>query len=161
MVKDSAPKIELIFEKLVEIDFQPLQRAIKSLNQAGFEWLKPGTIGLRLVDDGAIRALNKEYAGLGEVTDVLSFNYQETGEHSPETAPQLGDIVISRQTAAIQAKAAGNTLGDELALLGLHGVLHILGHDHATPRDQNQLDELQKSLLTKAKVKYRKFEWKD
>jgi probable rRNA maturation factor len=59
----------------------------------------------------------------------------------------LGDIVLCPQFAAEQAKAAGHSLGQELALLTVHGVLHLLGYDHAEPDEEKEMFDLQRRLL--------------
>jgi len=92
-----------------------------------------------LTDDPAIRALNRQWRGLDEPTDVLSFPMDE-GE-SPaaptggEVASPLGDVVISLETAARQAPSHGYTLLDEVRFLLVHGVCHLLGHDHGEPEE--------------------------
>lgn len=116
------------------------------------DWLLGGQINLKLVDDAAIRDLNKEYAGKDEPTDVLAFPYGEGDE--------LGDIAISVDTAKRQADAAGTTLGEELATLVLHGILHIQGYDHAEQATREEMDRIQADILAKAGVTYRDFNWK-
>jgi len=91
------------------------------------------TIGIRVVDSQEVREINKKYAGKDEETDVLSFNYQE-GKASPKDE-KAGDIVISYQHVLTQARAGKTSAETELALLVLHGILHILGYDH-----QNQAE---------------------
>ena len=81
-------------------------------------------ISVVLCDDPFIQELNATYRGLDKSTDVLSFAQDD---HS-----LLGDIVISLPTAARQAQAAGWSLENEVALLGIHGLLHLLGHDDET-----------------------------
>ncbi len=81
-------------------------------------------ISLVLCDDSFIRSLNAGYRGQDKPTDVLSF--------AQDDPAMLGDIVISLPTAARQAEAAGWTLEDEVALLGVHGLLHLLGCDDET-----------------------------
>jgi probable rRNA maturation factor len=67
---------------------------------------------------------------------------------APEPGPSmLGDIVLCPEFAATQASAAGHTLGQELALLTVHGVLHLLGYDHAEPDEEKELFALQRQLL--------------
>lgn len=85
-------------------------------------------IGLCLVSDDRMRQFNSQYRGLRSSTDVLSF----TGEQaeSPDGTVNLGDLVISVQTAARQATETGHSLERELRLLVLHGFLHLLGYDH-------------------------------
>ncbi len=77
-----------------------------------------------LCDDSFIQSLNAEYRGRDRPTDVLSF-----AQDDPHL---LGDIVISLPTAARQAQVAGWTVENEVALLGVHGLLHLLGYDDET-----------------------------
>jgi probable rRNA maturation factor len=83
---------------------------------------RDGSVALCLVSDRAMRALNRRYRGKDAPTDVLSF---------PSDAP-FGDIVISVDSAARQAKEAGHSTGREIRILFLHGYLHLLGYDHET-----------------------------
>src|SRR6185503_14097389 len=92
-----------------------------------------------LTDDRRLRKLNRDYLGIDAPTDVLSFPASESdgSETDPETgARYLGDILISVPYAAKGAKQAGHPLESELQLLVVHGVLHLLGHDHARPREK-------------------------
>jgi probable rRNA maturation factor len=84
-------------------------------------------VSLSLVGDVEIRALNRRFADEDHATDVLSFE---------QDGPLLGDIVISLPTARRQARAGGRALVDELAHLAVHGLTHLLGYDHATPRQE-------------------------
>lgn len=97
-------------------------------------------IALSFTDDREILALNRNYAGEDHATDVLSFSQIE-GESPPGTASAklLGDVVISIETARRQAQAGGRTLGQELFHLAVHGLVHLLGYDHATPRQEKQM----------------------
>lgn len=85
-----------------------------------------GAVSVAIVSDRTIRRLNREYAGKDEVTDVLSF--PAPGPHAGP--PVLGDIVIGAGVAGRQARAAGHPVSDEIRLLALHGLLHLLGYDH-------------------------------
>lgn len=86
-------------------------------------------LSIALVDDPAIRELNARYRGKPRPTDVLSFSLVE-GEHAERRGGLLGDVVISVETAARQARARRRGLDDTVAKLLVHGVLHLLGHDH-------------------------------
>ena len=93
-----------------------------------------GDLSIVLTDDAQLHRLNREYLGVDAPTDVLSFPASET---DPETGtPYLGDVLISIPSAEGQAKSAGHPLDAELQLLVVHGVLHLLGHDHAKPKDK-------------------------
>jgi probable rRNA maturation factor len=95
-----------------------------------------GEVAIALVSDARIRALNRTYRKKDSPTDVLSF----PGE-------SLGDIAISRGVAARQARAAGHSLGTELRILALHGLLHLMGYDHE--RDQGRMRRLETRLRRK------------
>lgn len=98
-----------------------------------------------LTDDGRLRELNRDYLGIDEPTDVLSFPASET---DPETgARYLGDILISVPRARAQAKAAGHPLESEVQLLVVHGVLHLLGHDHAKAAEKARMWKAQAEIL--------------
>jgi len=87
-------------------------------------------------------------------TDVMSFPMDELVEESrrpdaPDTGPALlGDIVLCPEFAKAQARQAGHTLSDELHLLTVHGVLHLLGYDHGEPDEEREMFALQNKLLT-------------
>lgn len=98
-----------------------------------------------LVDDRAIRRLNREYLNHDRPTDVLAFSQQQ-GLPSPQ-AHLLGDVVISVETAARQAKARGHSLAHELALLLIHGILHLVGYDDSTPTARRRMWTAQARLL--------------
>ncbi len=97
-----------------------------------------------LVDSERIAALNRQFLGEDKPTDVLSF---PAGEPMPGMAAYLGDIAIAIPVAAEQARSAGHELLDELALLTVHGVLHLLGHDHAGRAEQQEMWRLQNAIL--------------
>jgi probable rRNA maturation factor len=90
-----------------------------------------------LTRDSEIRALNSRFRRVDSPTDVLSFPAQER----PAPGEYLGDVVISVESAARQAREAGWRLGEEIQFLVIHGMLHLLGHDHE--RDRGEMDRLQ------------------
>lgn len=91
--------------------------------------LEDAELSLALVDDATIAALNGAHRGKPRPTDVLSFSLLE-GPHADRRGSLLGDVVIGVETAARQARAGGRSLDEELARLLVHGVLHLVGHDH-------------------------------
>ncbi|GHV01371.1 endoribonuclease YbeY [Campylobacterota bacterium] len=101
-----------------DFDIAPLERIAAGLSEREIE--------LILVGDEEICELNRDYRSLNEPTDVLSFPIDDFA-HAP-----LGSIVISVETAARQAAQFGHTAHEEIAVLFLHGVLHLLGYDHET-----------------------------
>ena len=102
-------------------------------------------LSIVLTDDARLHELNREYLGVDAPTDVLSFPASET---DPETgAHYIGDILISIPYAAKSAKKAGHPLESEVQLLVVHGVLHLLGHDHAAPKEKTRMWKAQAEIL--------------
>ena len=107
-------------------------------------------LSIVLTDDKRLQQLNRDYLGIDAPTDVLSFPASESdgSETDPETgSPYLGDLLISIPRARAQAKAAGHALESEAQLLVVHGVLHLLGHDHAKPREKAKMWKAQQEIL--------------
>jgi len=102
-----------------------------------------------LVDDVGISALNRRYRGVIGPTDVLAFPMTE-GPFSELTPDCLGDVVISAETALRQAR--GGDVKAECALLLVHGILHLLGYDHGTPRQRQRMWKRQAALLEACRV---------
>ncbi len=106
-----------------------------------------GDLSIVLTDDAQLHQLNRDYLGVDAPTDVLSFPASET---DPETgASYLGDVLISIPRAEAQAQSAGHPLEAEVQLLVVHGVLHLLGHDHAEPEDKARMWAAQAQVLDK------------
>lgn len=98
-----------------------------------------------LTDVTGMRRLNERYAGQARATDVLAFPAQQQDPDSD--LPYLGDVVISLPTAESQAAEGGHPLADELMLLCTHGVLHLLGHDHAGQGERSRMWSVQADVL--------------
>ena len=99
-----------------------------------------------MTGDSQIQALDRDFLGKDAPTDVLSFPANET---DPETGRRyLGDVIISVPRAEAQAISAGNSLEAELSLLVIHGVLHLLGHDHAGAGEKARMWAAQSEVLT-------------
>ena len=134
-----------IFRK--DVDARRLREAVhKTL--AHQEFPVNGELTLVITDDDELRRLNRQYRGADKPTDVLSF-----GESAfdvpvlPDESVYLGDVIISYPRAQAQAPAAGHTTSDELVLLAVHGVLHLLGHDHATPGEKRKMWAAQDAIM--------------
>ena len=98
-----------------------------------------------LTDDDQLHNLNRDYLGIDSTTDVLSFPSDET---DPETnSPYLGDILVSLPRAASQAESAGHAIEAEAQLLVVHGVLHLLGHDHTEAEEKERMWQAQAQIL--------------
>jgi len=99
-----------------------------------------------LVDDAAMAELNHAYRGVSVPTDVLAFPMAEG--RFRETSPNLlGDVVISAETAARQARPRNAGLRRELALLLIHGILHLVGYDHGTAKERRRMAQKQRVIL--------------
>lgn len=96
------------------------------------------TVAVRITGDRELRRLNRAYAGEDHVTDVLSF--AGSGAH-------IGDLAISWPMAVRQSRAFGHEPETELALLSVHGLLHLLGWDHATARERREMNRLTRAAL--------------
>jgi probable rRNA maturation factor len=108
----------------------------------------PGELSLALVKDPEIRALKARWLGQDEATDVLSF---PAGDEGPSPGPRLlGDVVISLDTARRVARRLGTPVEHELALYLAHGLLHLLGHDHQSPRQEARMRRAENALLGEA-----------
>lgn len=103
-------------------------------------------LGVVLSDDARVRALNRDWRGRDEPTNVLAF---EAGEAPPAGAPwQLGDVVVAFATTRAEAKAGGRVLADHLAHLVVHGVLHLFGYDHGTDAEAERMETLETGILS-------------
>ncbi len=109
-----------------------------------------------MVDDAAIRDLNRIYRGVDAPTDVLAFPMREGrfGRLSPDL---LGDVVISAETASRQARAG--ELRAELALLLVHGILHLVGYDHHTATARQRMWRKQRVILAACGVEVSANSW--
>jgi probable rRNA maturation factor len=108
-----------------------------------------GEMTLVVTGDEAVRTLNRTYLGIDTSTDVLSFGGEPPDFVSPPTAEvYLGDVVISYPQAKKQASAAGHPVESEMALLVVHGVLHLLCYDHMRPEDKAVMWKQQGDILS-------------
>jgi probable rRNA maturation factor len=101
--------------------------------------IKIPEISIVLVGDDKIKELNKKYRKKNQVTDVLAFDY--------------GEIFICLPQAKRQAKQFGHSLKKELAILLIHGILHLAGYDDETKKDYNKMAKAQNDILLKLKIK--------
>jgi probable rRNA maturation factor len=103
-----------------------------------------------LVDVTAMESLHRKWMDEPGPTDVLSFPMDELRPGTDDIEPEpglLGDVVLCPEVARTQAVAAGHSTDDELQLLCTHGILHLLGYDHAEPEEEKQMFGLQRELL--------------
>lgn len=142
--------IEITNESGVDIDETVLLRLTEN-NLAELRVSPDADLAILLVDEGAMEALHVQWMDEPGPTDVLSFPMDELRpgtEEAPTPPGLLGDIVLCPQVAETQAQAAGHTTVDELILLTTHGLLHLLGFDHAEPAEEREMFGLQRELIT-------------
>ena len=128
----------------------------------------PLSISLVVADDETMHGLNRDYRGLDETTDVLAFPLWESRDDEengagggngavhglpPEASAPVGEIVISYPQAAKQASEAGKPLKAEMALLVIHGVLHLLGYDHAEDCEMRRMWAVQDDVLARVEIR--------
>ena len=121
---------------------------VESLATAALALLDKGDheLSIVLTDDQQIRSLNRDYRQKDTPTDVLSFGQME-GEPFVAPIPVLGDLVISLQTAARQAVERGHPLAAEVRILLVHGLMHLLGHDHMEATERAIMAKAEDDLL--------------
>lgn len=141
--------IEVELVKAVGAPFPPkflihaLERAVKVPEVAARLPEGDCTVAVRITDDDEMEALNRRYAGEDHPTDVLSF--VGTGAH-------LGDIAISWAAVVRQARRYKQDTWTELALLSVHGLLHLLGWDHANPAEEREMNRLARAVLRRSRL---------
>ncbi len=107
----------------------------------------PYEMSLFFTDSETVRRLNRDYRGIDEPTDVLAFHMllQKGADSSfvlpPDGIARLGEVIISYPQAVEQAREQGHPVDEELALLIIHGILHLLGYDHEKPEEESRMRE--------------------
>ena len=110
---------------------------------------KSGSLSIVVSGDKTLRDLNKKFLGHDTATDVLSFPSDDP------TSPYYGDIAISYPRALEQSRRGGHTVKAELQLLTVHGILHLLGHDHYTAKEKAKMWKAQSEILVTLKWEVR------
>ncbi len=141
--------IEVNNESAIEVDEVVLQRlSMYALDQLHVH--PDAELGIVLVDEAAMEQLHVQWMDEPGPTDVLSFPMDELRPGTDDImspAGLLGDIVLCPQVAIGQAETAGHELLDELLLLTCHGLLHLLGFDHAVPEEEKEMFGIQRDIL--------------
>ena len=136
--------------------------ALAALDQTGLD--EPVALSVALTNDGELQQLNRQFRGLDQPTDVLSFGGEgfrdgarrdgrlrgqakRPASSGTDAPAYVGDIAISMDRCAAQAQRGGHPVNAELALLVAHGVLHLLGYDHDTPTRKARMWQAQARAL--------------
>ena len=144
--------IEIANESGVDVDAEAIRSVARhTLDEMGVNPL--AELSILLVEAEYMAELNHRWMDSDGPTDVLAFPMEESSvDHGPGESgggepALLGDIVLCPDVAAKQAAQAGHSTADELALLTVHGALHLLGYDHAEPEEEREMFGLQARLL--------------
>lgn len=135
-------EVEVLNEAEFEIDEARLKMAALTV-LARLRAQDEGEMTVAITDNDAVADLNRRFRGVDAPTDVLSFPM----DSMPGDVPYLGDLVIAYPYAKAQAEREGHGLSDSLALLVVHGTLHLLGYDHDTPERKAEMWAAQESAL--------------
>ena len=137
-------EIDIFISKLLDSGLETAVPILETAVQITLthEKIESAALSILLTDDSEIQVMNRDYRGEDRPTDVLSF---PAGD---ELAEYLGDITISVETAVVQAQTAGHQPIEELQLLAIHGTLHLLGYDHLSIEEKNEMWAVQTAVLT-------------
>jgi probable rRNA maturation factor len=148
----SAPSIDIQRQSPLW-DGQPLaEQTVRDAIAAAAATLSTadGEVSIVLTDDKAIRALNREWRGIDKLTNVLSFPAAKT--QGTGSAAMLGDIVIAYETLRQECDDEDRDFLHHLAHLTVHGFLHLLGYDHRTDRQAEEMEGLESKIMTRMKM---------
>ena len=143
--------IEISNESAIDVDTLRVQR-LATFVRDELKLHPMVDVGIIFVDEAPMEDLHIKWMDEPGPTDVLSFPMDELrpgSEEVPSPEGVLGDIVVCPQVAAKQAQVAGHDPINEILLLVTHGMLHLVGFDHATPSEEQEMFSLQRSLLEK------------
>ena len=109
-----------------------------------------GELALTFGDDATLRTLNSRYRGKDKPTNVLSFGSPEDWNGAaPDQPCPLGDVILARETVLREARQQGKTPADHATHLVIHGVLHLLGHDHTRSADARKMEAIETDILAR------------
>jgi len=140
-----ATKISIInSQKKIKLNIEMLRK----IAAAALSYLKEdaGFLSVYIIDDSEMRRLNHQYRRTDSPTDVLAFSMREGRQLRGEEGI-LGDVVISAQAAACQARRLKRKVSDEMNLYLVHGILHLVGFDDSRPKDRKKMEKLQDCIL--------------
>jgi len=132
LVKSNLTKPHIVRNKIKELT----KRILQLLG------VRADEVSIMFVSDEEMKYYNQTYRGVPEPTDVLSFPLEGL---TPEGKRNLGDIIVSLETASRQAEELGHSLEQEVKILLIHGLIHLLGYDHTT--DQGEMEAKEREIL--------------
>ncbi|MCL2787809.1 MAG: rRNA maturation RNase YbeY [Micrococcales bacterium] len=140
--------VEFVNETSAEVDAQEFVRLARFVLDS-LHVHPQAEVGLTLVDEQTMSGLHERWMGEPGATDVLAFPMDEVrpGEPGSPSEGVLGDVVICTDVAAEQAATVGHSAMEEMELLAIHGLLHLLGFDHAEDEQEKEMFDLQRRLL--------------
>ncbi len=130
------------------IDRKTIEKILKAFSRSTGQSGNP-EVSIVFVGETAMKRMNAAYRGKNKPTDVLSFAYENEGGEMKNAKSILGEIVICAPKAAKQAKRAGHSLKKELSLLLAHGLLHLVGYDHSSDAEEEEMKEMERKILNK------------
>jgi probable rRNA maturation factor len=130
----------------LEINASRLEEASAAV-LAGHDVHPDSCLTVVIAENEFVRSLNRQYRGIDSPTDVLSFPADSPPVEIDNEPPYLGDLIIAYPYASAQASREGHALGDSLALLVVHGTLHLLGYDHDTDENRAAMWKAQADAL--------------
>ena len=143
--------VQIAPDQASQVSAERLQAVARAVLQAeGRTGAGPAELTLVITDDEGIQALNRDFLGYDTPTDVLAFAAQEESGPfvaAPEAGAYLGDVIVSYPRALAQAGEHGHSPEQELTLLVVHGILHLLGYDHADDEGKAAMWARQDAIL--------------
>lgn len=153
--------VSFVIDVMVEVESELVPAGVEALLETAVlatlaheQQTPPLELSVLLTDDAQIQQMNRDFRGIDKPTDVLSFPAGDALPGMEDVDPYLGDIAISIPYAARQAAQAGHDLAGELQLLAIHGVLHLLGHDHDEPVVKEVMWEAQTAVLAQLHLQH-------
>lgn len=150
-----------VIDVMVEVEPELVPAGVEALVETAVlatlaheQQIPPLELSVLLTDDAQIQQMNRDFRGIDKPTDVLSFPAGDALPGMEDADPYLGDIAISIPYATRQAAQAGHDLAGELQLLAIHGVLHLLGHDHDEPAVKEVMWKAQTAVLAQLHLQH-------
>lgn len=148
--------MELVLDLSIEVEGYPeilneekIEKYIKEAIMDEFTPEKPVYLSIAVVDNERIQEINRDFRGKDMPTDVISFAYHETEDYDIGPYDTLGDIVISMERVAEQAKDYGHSVTREFFYVLTHGLLHLLGYDHIEEAEKAEMRIREEEILNK------------